>query len=208
MSKCGCRPNMFCQMVFKDCSSCVRHRSCDVGYGVSKPGTSPTFSITFDNENQGEILKKLFSKFFCQEQLTRTWGASRVQRARSLTKALAQTPVSLIKGGRRTALPVANKTALAAEIIISVSFCLSSCQGRVIRAGNATANTVCQPRESFPTPAKVFATPTTASAATPAVVAPSVSPPAPEVFFKQSTKSPLPSSISDKNLGAAADTLL
>lgn len=166
------------------------------------------FPITFDNENQGKILKKLFLNFVCQERLTRTWGVSRVLRACSLTKTLAQTPVSLIKGERRTPSPICIKTPLAAEIMISVPFCLSSCQGRVIRAGNATANTVCQPRESFPSPAKVFASPATASAATAADVAPSVNPPAPEAFFNQSTKIPLPSSISDKKLGAAADILL
>lgn len=88
---------------------------------------------------------------------------------------------------------------------VSLSVCLSSCEGRAIRAGNATTDTVCQPGESFPTLAKVFATPTTDSAVTPA---PSIGPSASEVFFNHSTKSLPAISISDENLGTAADILL
>ncbi|TWW61957.1 hypothetical protein D4764_04G0006040 [Takifugu flavidus] len=143
MSKCGCRPNMFCQVGSKDCSSCARYRSCNVGYGVSKPGTVNS-DVRCEPCPEGTFSDKDSSTDPCQPH--------------------------------------------------------QSCQGRVIRAGNATANTVCKPSESFPISAKVFATSTTASAATPAVVTPSVSPPAPEAFFNQPTKSPLPSSMSDKNL--------
>ncbi|XP_011612295.1 tumor necrosis factor receptor superfamily member 1B isoform X1 [Takifugu rubripes] len=143
MSKCGCRPNMFCQVGSKDCSSCVRYRSCNVGYGVSKPGMVNS-DVRCEPCPEGTFSDKDSSTDPCQPH--------------------------------------------------------QSCQGRVIRAGNATANTVCKPRESFPVSAKVFATPTSASAATPAVVTPSVSPPAPEAFFNQPTKSPLPSSKSDNNL--------
>lgn len=57
-----------------------------------------------DDENQGYILKKCFG--FSQGQLPRTFGASSAQMVRSLTKTPARTPVGLIKGDRRTDVPV------------------------------------------------------------------------------------------------------
>uniref|UniRef100_H3DBD5 Tumor necrosis factor receptor superfamily, member 1B n=1 Tax=Tetraodon nigroviridis TaxID=99883 RepID=H3DBD5_TETNG len=40
MSKCGCKPGMYCTHKHQSCSSCTQHRLCKVGYGVSKPGTA------------------------------------------------------------------------------------------------------------------------------------------------------------------------
>lgn len=45
MSKCECKPNMYCVLKDQSCSSCARHRLCKAGYGVSKPGTSRKFSF-------------------------------------------------------------------------------------------------------------------------------------------------------------------
>ncbi|CAG07030.1 unnamed protein product [Tetraodon nigroviridis] len=45
MSKCGCKPGMYCTHKHQSCSSCTQHRLCKVGYGVSKPGTSKTFYL-------------------------------------------------------------------------------------------------------------------------------------------------------------------
>lgn len=94
MSKCGCKPNMYCVLNDQSCSSCARHRSCKAGYGVSQPGTSRKFSFIMKIRNKS--LKKCFG--FPQERLPQTWDASGVQKGRSLTKTPAQTPVSRIKG--------------------------------------------------------------------------------------------------------------
>lgn len=198
MSKCGCRPGMYCTMDFKDCSSCVRYRPCNVGYGVSKAGTSPTFSLSFD-ENQGKILKNPF--FFWSSGTAES--DVRCKPCPDGTFSDKDSSTEPCQPHRKWAEVRRLKIKLwqLKSRPVSLSVCLSSCQGRVIRAGNATVDTVCQPGESFPNPARVFATPTTDSAVTPT---PSIGPSASEVFFNRSTKI----SISDKNLGTAADILL
>lgn len=93
------------------------------------------------------------------------------------------------------------------------------CHGRVIKVGNATADTVCQPGATesnlqYSTPTKVVSTPSSTlivgsdSAATPADAAPSISLSASERFFNHSTTRPVMRLISDGNLGTADDILI
>lgn len=87
------------------------------------------------------------------------------------------------------------------------------CRGRVIKVGNATADTVCQPglTESnlqYSTPTKVVSTPSSTSIVGSDSAATSISLSASEGFFNHSTTRPVMSLISDGNLGTAADILI